>query len=471
MSALPVASVALSLVGTVVVVGALATGGAYLATDELLPSEGRVAPGVVFDGTPVVDDDVDASALVEARVEALSRTTVRVTHDGRVLVEAPLATLGLTVDTASAVARLRGVARTGGWLRRLDEARQAAAGHVAVALPRSLPVEPLAEALATFKDGLDRHPVPARWDFVDQKVVPHEAGVVVDVHGTADMIVRATEGTSPQAPLEVPLVVKRPLPAARSEIVATMDRSTVVARYETVFAFVGGQAGRAQNVDRAAEGIDGLVMMPGEEISFNDLVGPRSIENGFAHAGEIYKGEMRVGVGGGTCQVASTFHAAAYMGGLDVVERSPHSRPSGYIGIGLDATVAYPHVDLVMSNPYPFPVAVWARVAEPGRLVVEVYGRERPAKVDFASSTVGVKKYKRKVRTAHWLSEGEYRRKQPGRRGVTVEKTRVIFYADGTRRSETTRDEYPPTNEIYYVAPGTDAEEVLPPLPSDDANG
>ena len=445
-----------------------------MASERFLPPDGRVASGVVFDGTPV-GDDATAAALVEQRAEALSEQVVAVTHEGRVLVRAPLAALGLGVDTASAIAGLDGVARTGGWLRRLDEGRQAAAGHVAIVLPRSLDIKPLAEALAAFKDGLDRPPVAARWDFVDGEVVPHEAGVVVDVHATADAILRATErGADDDAEsgvLEVGLVVSRPLPAARSEIVASMDRSTVVARYETIFAFVGGQTGRAQNVARAAAGIDGLVMMPGEEVSFNDLVGPRSIDNGFAHAGEIYKGEMRVGVGGGTCQVASTFHAAAYMGGLDVVERSPHSRPSGYIGIGLDATVAYPHVDLVMSNPYSFPVAVWARIAEPGRLVVEVYGRERPAKVDFAASTVGVKKYKRKVRTAHWLTEGEFRRKQPGRRGVTVEKTRVIFYADGTRRSETTRDEYPPTNEIYYVAPGTDADEVLPPLPGDDANG
>lgn len=468
MSARSVASVALAMAGTAAVVVGLGAGAAAVASERLLPADGAVARGVMFDGVAVGDGE-DPDALVAARVEALSERVVKVTHEGRVLVEGSLASLGLTVDAATAVAGLERIGRTGSWWERLDEARQATEGRVAVRLPRALEVEPLAEALATFKDGLDRAPVPARWDFEAEQVIPHEAGIVVDVHATADAVVRATE-LDGEGPVEVDLVVRRPLPAARSEVVASMDRSTLVARYETLFAFHGGQAGRATNVARAAAGIDGLVMMPGQDVSFNDLVGPRSLDNGFAQAGEIYKGEMRVGVGGGTCQVASTFHAAAYLGGLDVVERSPHSRPSGYIGIGLDATVAYPHVDLVMRNPYPFPVAIWARVAEPGRLLVEIWGRERPAEVDFAASTVGVKKYKRKVRTAHWLAKGEYRRKQPGRRGVTVEKTRVIVYADGTRRSETTRDEYPPTTEIYYVAPGTDADEVLPPLPS-DANG
>ena len=33
------------------------------------------------------------------------------------------------------------------------------------------------------------------------------------------------------------------------------------------------------------------------------------------------------GIGGGTCQVSGTLHAAAFFAGLEVVERYPHSRP------------------------------------------------------------------------------------------------------------------------------------------------
>jgi vancomycin resistance protein YoaR len=201
-------------------------------------------------------------------------------------------------------------------------------------------------------------------------------------------------------------------------------------------------------------------------VSFNRAVGPRSIENGFAHAGEIYKGEMRRGVGGGTCQVASTFHAAAYLGGLDVVERSPHSRPSGYIRIGLDATVAFPHVDLKMRNPFVFPVLLRAFIKDRGTLVIELIGRSQPVSVAFDAATVGVKTYKRKVRVSPWLEEGRIIRKQAGRKGVTIQKIRTLRFTDGTEKLEETHDHYPPTTEIYYVPPGTDESE-LPPMPQD----
>ena len=88
--------------------------------------------------------------------------------------------------------------------------------------------------------------------------------------------------------------------------------------------------------------------------------GARSEENGFHKAGEIFKGEMIEGVGGGTCQIASTLHAVAFFSGLDIIERLPHSRASAYIRPGLDATVVYPAVDLKLKNPFEFPVVIHA---------------------------------------------------------------------------------------------------------------
>ncbi|MCA9625668.1 MAG: VanW family protein [Myxococcales bacterium] len=439
--------------------------GAAYVERSVLPAEGEVAEGVRLEGQPLARGE-DANALVAARADALAARRVVVRHEGRELVDASLGELGADVDREAAVAGLMAVGRRGDWLSRVDDAWEARQGHRGVSLALSLPLEPLAERLLPIKDALDHKPVAARWDFAASQAVPHQLGVRVDLDATVDAVRRAARSLAEGA-LDVELVVHRTEPKATEAVVASVDRSQVVARYRTVFGYVGNQVGRAQNVARAAAGIDGLVMMPGEAISFNELVGPRSIDNGFAQAGEIYKGEMRMGIGGGTCQVASTFHAAAYLGGLSVVERSPHSRPSGYIPIGLDATVAYPHVDLVMQNPYPFPVVVGATIDPPGQLEVTIYGQTKPASVELFTATVGVKSYKRTIRVAHWLEEGQFRRKQAGRRGVTVEKTLTIVDADGHKRVLTTRDSYPPTEEIYYLAPGTDPGEALPPLPED----
>jgi vancomycin resistance protein YoaR len=188
------------------------------------------------------------------------------------------------------------------------------------------------------------------------------------------------------------------------------------------------------------------------------------VENGFAEAPEIYKGELRPGIGGGTCQVSGTLHAAAYLGGIDVVERANHSRPSGYIRMGLDATVVFPTVDLKLRNPYDFPIVIHAAI-DKGTLAFELHGRRRPATVSFDTATVGTADYKRKVEELATLPEGKVVLKQHGIRGYSVKKTRTIHLADGSEKVEVTTDTYPPTFEIYQVPPGTDVETALPPLP------
>ncbi len=443
---------------------ATAATGSVVAVQRLLPRGNEVAEGVVLGGV-VVQRGRMPEQVARERADRLLDRPIRLVDDGQTEVHrASLRELGATVDVEQVAAALSAVGRSGSLWERLDEARQARRGKVAVALPLRLPIEPLALRLADEKTRRDRHPRPARWDHEKGTATEHRTGVQLDVYGAAEAIERAAgSGVT-----EVKLPILHVDPAVTTAVAQRIDRSTVVSRYQTRFAFLGSQAGRAQNIARAAAQLDGQVMMPDAVLSFNGLVGPRSIENGFAQAGEIYKGELRMGIGGGTCQVASTFHAAAYLGGFEITQRSPHSRPSGYIGLGLDATVAYPHVDMKLRNPFDFPIVLRATVDQ-GTLTFELRGARRPASVEYAAATVGVRPYQRKVRQAHWLAEGRVIRKQKGIRGVTVEKIRRIATIDGTVRVEKTTDIYPPTTEVYFVAPGTDVETALPPLPDDAA--
>ena len=146
--------------------------------------------------------------------------------------------------------------------------------------------------------------------------------------------------------------------------------------------------------------------------------------------------------------------------------RASHSRPSGYIPLGLDATVVYPYVDLKIRNPFDFPVVVRARV-EGGVLAFELLGRERPATVDLATLALGTAAFKRKVEETSRVAPGGFRLKQKGIRGATIRKTRRVRLRDGSERVEVTVDVYPPTFEIYEIAPGDDPAGVLPPAPED----
>ncbi len=120
------------------------------------------------------------------------------------------------------------------------------------------------------------------------------------------------------------------------------------------------QVGRRANVALAARVIDGVVVEPGAEFSFNRVVGERTTEAGYVDARVIVDGRNQPGLAGGICQVSSTLYNAALLAGMEITERHAHSRPVPYLPPGRDATVAYGSLDLRFTNPLDFPVTVRA---------------------------------------------------------------------------------------------------------------
>jgi vancomycin resistance protein YoaR len=313
-------------------------------------------------------------------------------------------------------------------------------------------------ALEPIKDATDEPPVPARIDLTHGGVVPHVAGRFLDLAGAMERVRQAALANERE--VELPRLSVEP--RVSSDFLSRVDSKKQLARFQTHFSRHGDQATRAQNIETAAARLDGVVLLPKELFSFNAAVGPRTVENGFSRGWEIFKGEMVEGIGGGTCQVASTFHAAAFLGGLDVIERLPHSRPSAYITMGLDATVVFPIVDLKIRNPYDFPVVVHSHV-EGNTVFFELLGKERPARVVFKREIVATRPFPRKIEEKKGMPRDRVVRKQHGIPGYKIKRTRMIAYGDGTGRKEENVDVYWPTFELYLVAPGVDPEPLLPP--------
>ena len=107
---------------------------------------------------------------------------------------------------------------------------------------------------------------------------------------------------------------------------------------------------RAQNIEQAARLADGTVIKAGAVFSLNDTLGPRTLNRGFDYAPVIQDGVLRLGVGGGLCQFATTLFNAAFFAGLPVVERHPHDFFIDHYPIGRDAQVAYGSQDLKFRN-------------------------------------------------------------------------------------------------------------------------
>lgn len=131
--------------------------------------------------------------------------------------------------------------------------------------------------------------------------------------------------------------------------------------------------GRCNNIEIATKALDGTIVMPGETFSFNDVVGPRTVERGYQEAGTYVGNKVEPGIGGGICQVSTTLYRAAMKANLRSAERTNHSMVVGYAQPGLDATVSYGYLDYKFRNVYDFPIYIKGTTA--GKIVTyTIYG-------------------------------------------------------------------------------------------------
>jgi len=445
-------------VAVMLTIGAL--GGAIELAYRTLPHPDEAAEGVKLEGVPL-PRGASATAAIERAANARLDAPMQFLAEGRPLFTATPRELGARIDVGRAV---REALRPG---REIDLAERLASVWVAhrgvfdVHLDSSLPETEIAARLDEPREEMDRAPRGARLEPTGHKVTPHRDGRYVDAFATTERALRAMR----QGRDQVDIAFFDSVPRASTEAAEALEDGVELARWETRF---GGPVGRDKNIARAAEALDGLVLMPGDEVSFNAEVGPRSTQNGFFPAPEIYRGESRQGVGGGVCQVASTVYAAVLFAGLEVVERQNHSRPSAYIRPGLDATVSYPVLDLRVRNPFDFPVVLDTSI-DKGALHARIMGKARPTTVDLATETSGVFKFKRKIERAGWLAEGGSKLKQKGKNGMSIRRTIRTHDGAGKEQIVVSTDVYPATQEIWLVAPGADPDAILPPLSTDAA--
>jgi hypothetical protein len=126
------------------------------------------------------------------------------------------------------------------------------------------------------------------------------------------------------------------------------DRPVVLGSFSTTL--VGSLPARTQNVRLAVAALDGATLAPGEVLSFNAAVGPRSTERGYQSAPVILRESRQIQTGGGVCQLASTLFVAALLSGWWPEERWRHSSPVDYIPTGEDATISWGAKDLKLRN-------------------------------------------------------------------------------------------------------------------------
>lgn len=414
---------------------------------------GEVDRRILLEDAPVGRGAGRIEMLVQKRSREHLETGLVLRHPGGE-VTATLEELGFVPEVQETLDELRRVSarlHAGDPLACWEAYGELRAGRVHVPIVVGLEPRVLLEYLLELKAVLDSPPVEARIDFASGDVTSDRDGFALEVHTAAAAIERAVVSQKARS-VDLPCAAIEP--GLTVETLRSLDHSVALGSYTTTFPRKGRNASRAFNVQHGATRLDGAIILPGRIMSFNAIVGERSLEAGFREAPEIYEGEMIEGVGGGTCQVSSTFHAASFFAGLEIVERYPHSRPSSYIRMGLDATVSYPTVDLRVRNPYPFAVVVRART-EKGRLMVEILGPTKPAEVTFHTAVIERTPFEEVIEEDGSVAVGVVYVVQYGLPGYLLRRVRTLRYADGTERVERDKDYYPPTTHIVRVSPET----------------
>jgi vancomycin resistance protein YoaR len=417
----------------------------YLLLPERAPQAAGV-PRVRVRGRPVtLGGDPHAQALDLAR--AYLREHVTVVAEERTL-ERTREALGARVDVHLLEHLLRAAADPSSALVR----HHAALAHGPIDLPLPVRLEGAAALplLTQLKEEVDHLPVDARIDVEQRRVIPERRGTFLDVFGTLAQLNAAFN--SGAARVEASL--EHTDPTTTSEQLRDVEMSAVVGWFQTNYNANEDHRDRTYNLHLAASRVNGYVWMPGAVLDFNAIVGDRSEANGFRMATVISAGELIDGVGGGVCQIAGSLHAASFFAGMEVVDRTPHSRPSGYIKMGLDATVVYPSINLRLRNTLPFPVVVHTRLNN-GLARIELLGARRARAVTFIRKVMPrVDRFEeREVPDAN-LPVGARVLTQRGIPGFRITRYRIIRDGDQAVR-ERWLDAYPPTVQVWHVGTGS----------------
>ena len=235
----------------------------------------------------------------------------------------------------------------------------------------------------TIRKQVEQPPQNARFRFENGRVKefsPSQKGFVLDEEQLASLIIRnleILENNPSQKRALVSMPLKEILPKITTANSNQLGITDSVGKGESWF--YHSSAARIHNIKLGSSHLDGLLIAPGEEFSFNKAVGEVSRVTGYKPAWIIKNGRTVLGDGGGLCQVSTTLFRAALAAGLPILERHAHAYRVSYYEynspLGTDATVFAPSVDLRFKNDYPCHLLIQRKLdMEKKYLAFEIYG-------------------------------------------------------------------------------------------------
>ena len=215
-------------------------------------------------------------------------------------------------------------------------------------------------------DQLHIEPADAYYDPVNDTIIPEVEGFTFDPEEAR----RLWEKAEIADEVSIPIQYLHPeVTAGQLEELLFRDLLGSKTTY-----YGGSTRERKNNITLASQKIDGLILLPGQQFSYNGYVGQRTEEAGFQTAAAYDNGKVVYEIGGGICQVSSTLYNAVLSANLQVDERTCHYFEVTYLPKGLDATVSWPNPDFKFTNNRPFPIKIRAYSDNSSSVTFEIWG-------------------------------------------------------------------------------------------------
>lgn len=224
---------------------------------------------------------------------------------------------------------------------------------------------------------------------------------------------------------QITIPLKTSMPNITTNQIGTEAFPDLLATYSTTFSTKNGN--RTTNIRLSSNKINGVVLMPGEEFSYNKVVGKRTAAAGYKTAAVYVGGKVENGIGGGICQVSSTLYNTALRANLEIVKRSNHRFATGYVPLSTDATVSWGGPEFIFKNSRKYPIKIVSTVTG-GKVKVDIYGCKENVEYEVViqSQTLQTIPMKTEVRINPSLPAGTTKTVQKGHGGYKSRAYRIL---------------------------------------------
>ena len=248
-------------------------------------------------------------------------------------------------------------------------------------------------------------------------IYPEQKGIDFDVESAKALI------QEPKEQYEIQLTITKPSKTVKE--IGTEAFPDLLGVCKTNY--VASNKNRTTNLILAAGKINGTVLLPGEEFSYNGVVGKRTVEAGYKNAATYSNGQVVDDIGGGICQISSTLYDAAVFANMDITVRRNHQFVTSYLPAGKDATVVWGSQDFKFKNSRKYPVRITATVSG-GVATVQIWGVKEDVEYDISIETkqISTIKYTTQYVEDPSLPAGTQKVSQAGANGRKVQAYKVM---------------------------------------------